>query len=521
MTLSRMRHPLTTVLFLITITLQAQVPPYVTEDFPTDEQGYYFINASASNGMMMPSNVLVLDGAGHVAFRRTMPGSMNFRAWPDGRMSCTSMGRNIILDSTFAIVDTVICVNGVTTDPHDIRLLPNGHFLLLGTEERIMDLSAYPYFQSNNAPGSATALVECGVVQELDAAKQLVWEWHVVDHFDFLETDTTLLSNPLQVDWSHCNAVEQDTDGNILLSCRHFNEIVKIDRNADTVIWHLGGVSNDFTFTNDAGFIGQHDIRRLPNGHLTLFDNGRAPAHPCRGVEYALDLSGMTCTVVWARAFNGTATSRSMGSVQRLSNGNTLIGWGNLQPDNAMFSVYRPDSSRLCELAFVDTLITYRALYFDDLPFMLHRPGISCSVQDTTYTLTADAGWSSYVWSTGATGPGITAGANDTMFVEVPVSSGGWLRSAPFVPADHCAVLGMVPASQEAFRMFPNPAGPFVDLAFGTAGPRQIELTDAFGRVIWNTTTIGTDLRMPLERFPPGIYLVRVDGSVHRLVKGR
>lgn len=40
------------------------------------------------------------------------------------------------------------------------------------------------------------------------------------------------------------------------------------------MIWILGGRRNQFVFTNDLRFSRQHDIRRLANGNITLFDNG-------------------------------------------------------------------------------------------------------------------------------------------------------------------------------------------------------------------------------------------------------
>ncbi|MCB9166078.1 MAG: aryl-sulfate sulfotransferase [Flavobacteriales bacterium] len=515
-----MHRSFSALLAFLGLSVQAQLPPYVAAGFPAGGSGYSFFTTTDFGGNIAQSNAVILDGEGHVAYRRTAPSVTNFRVWPDGRMSYAAAGRNILLDSTFAVIDTVVCVNGIDTDLHDIRLLPNGHYLLLGTEERTMDLSAYHYFQPNNAPGSPTATVKCGVVQELDANKALVWEWHLADHFDFLETDTTLLGNPGQVDWSHCNAVEQDTDGNVLLSCRHFNEVVKIDRNADTVIWRLGGVSNDFTFTNDGGFVGQHDIRRIANGHITLFDNGLSGVHPCRGVEYALDEVNRTAEAVWSRSFDNLSYSRAMGSVQRLSDGSTLIGWGALSPANSLFDVYAPDSTLVREVRFTDTLVTYRAFHFDALPFQLHRPEITCMGQDTTYLLTADAGWSSYVWSTGATGPTTTVAAYDTVYVEVsPGPGSGWVRSEPFVPADHCGAAGIAAEALDPARLWPNPARDHVDIILGETTRTDLDLLDAYGRLLWSTVLQGDRITVPLSAYPPGMYLVRMQGRVLRLVK--
>src|SRR5690606_33427409 len=103
------------------------------------------------------------------------------------------------------------------------------------------------------------------------------------------------------IDYAHGNAVELDSDGNILISSRHMNEITKIDRTTGEIIWRWGGKNNEFTFVNDTlAFSFQHDIRRLPNGNVTLFDNGNHHKPPrSRAVEYELDEVNKTATVVW------------------------------------------------------------------------------------------------------------------------------------------------------------------------------------------------------------------------------
>lgn len=500
--------------------LCAQLPPYVAEGFPADGTGYYFITTVDFTGGPGPSHGVIIDGAGHVAFRKTAPGMSTFRAWPDGRVSYTSSGRHLLMDSTFTVVDTVSCANGLLTDTHDLRILDNGHYLVLGTETLTMDLSGYALFPPGNAPGSVAAQVMSNVIQELDADENLVWEWHVADHFDFPEVDPERLTDPDVVDWSHCNAVEQDLDGNILLSCRHFNEVIKIDRVTGDVIWHLGGASNDFTFTNDAGFFGQHDIRRLPNGNITLFDNGLANTHPCRGAEYELDESALTATLVWSREYGAPAWSRAMGSVQRLNDGGALIGWGAITPDNALFTTYAEDGTQVNELRFVDTLVTYRANYFEELPFTMPRPGISCSLDAGQYVLTADAGWPSYLWSTGATTASINASSGDTVWVEVPVLPGsGRLRSVPVVVGTDCISMGMAEAAAPQVAVYPNPADDIVLVRFAVSGPHAIELLDATGRLLSRNVIAADTDRLSLVGLPAGMYLLRVDGQAHALMK--
>jgi hypothetical protein len=59
----------------------------------------------------------------------------------------------------------------------------------------------------------------------------------------------------------------------------------------------MGGAGNEFTFTNDIGFYNQHNIQRLPNGDLLLFDNGNQHTPPhSRAIQYIVDENAKTVT---------------------------------------------------------------------------------------------------------------------------------------------------------------------------------------------------------------------------------
>ncbi len=148
------------------------------------------------------------------------------------------------------------------------------------------------------------------------------------------------------------------------------NEVTKIDRQTGEIIWRLGGKANEFEFVNDPErFFSQHDARRLANGHITVFDNHDIPGSTfARAVEYELDETGphKTATLVWEH--RSSAASPALGNVQRLPNGNTMIGWGTLYPT---LSEVKPNGDIAMELTFSPpaepnlTRNSYRAFSFD------------------------------------------------------------------------------------------------------------------------------------------------------------
>ncbi|MGH2570547.1 MAG: aryl-sulfate sulfotransferase, partial [bacterium] len=185
------------------------------------------------------------------------------------------------------------------------------------------------------------------------------------DHYEITEARNVDLTAPV-VDYVHSNALEGDADGSWLLSDRHMDQITKIDRTTGEVLWRLGGTRNAFVFVGDiddsTGFSRQHDIRRLENGHVTLYDNGNfhSPRFS-RAVEYELDEYAYTATLVWQYRNAPDTFGGFMGSVQRLPNGNTLIGWGGTRPTA---TEVRPDGTKAHELDLGGSFFSYRALRF-------------------------------------------------------------------------------------------------------------------------------------------------------------
>jgi len=399
-------------------------------------QGYYFMSPYTNSP---PFNYdrphLILDRFGRTVYYRVFLGGSNtnptidFKLQPDGRMTffSTDSSKCYLMDSTFVVVDSLGCANGFTMDQHDFQVLPNHHYLLFGRETRIMNLTSYHWFgPSNSAPGNANAQVIGVVIQEFDENKVLIWEWKAHDHFQFGDVNQVWLSNPNKVDWTHANAVELDHDGNILLSCRHFNEITKISHATGNIIWRLGGKQNQFSFPNDpVGFTGQHDIRRCNDTSISFFDNGQYTNPPmARGVEYALDETNKIATLVWEYIYDSSMYSMACGNHQYIGNGNHLVDFGFHTGTNPWMVVVKPDKSKIVDITYPGGYISYRAFNYLTLPWQLRRPPVDCQKTGANYFLVAEPGHAKYLWSTGATTSSIPITAPGYYWVFVPYGTG-------------------------------------------------------------------------------------------------
>ena len=262
------------------------------------------------------------------------------------------------MNSYFTIVDSFKCGNDFIADIHDFELLPNGNAVII----------AY------NPVNTGSSIVEDNIIQVLNKDKEVIFQWRALDHFtvrDATHEDTSAYA----IDFAHINSIQSDTDDNIIASFRHLDEVTKIDHISGDILWHWGGKHNQFTFVGDTlQFSHQHHARRIGNGHITMFDNGNyhstmfeeepIVAPSSRAIEYDLDEINHTATVKWQ--YKNIPYSNAAGSVQRLANGNTFIGTGNLSSPCALEVTAK--GNIVFQLSLPPQTVSYRAYRFDWTP---------------------------------------------------------------------------------------------------------------------------------------------------------
>ncbi len=196
---------------------------------------------------------------------------------------------------------------------HDIVALPNGHLLILvNSMKSFTNLPGYP--------GTTSVLGDH--VVDLDPNFTPVWTWSSFDHLD-------VNRHPMEFpDWTHTNTIlYSPDDGNIVLSLRHQNWIIKIDyangHGTGDILWRLG-YEGDFTLLNSSTpadwFYAQHyaniispnttgdmKIGMFDNGDDRVLDaagdvcgvNGMAPCYS-RGAYFDVNDQTMTAQLLWA-----------------------------------------------------------------------------------------------------------------------------------------------------------------------------------------------------------------------------
>ena len=242
---------------------------------------------------------------------------------------------------------------------HTTQTFPNGNFLLLSAESRIIN----DWYTSTIDPASRRkrANVVGDLIVEVSRSGEVVRELHLFDVLDpYRITHGSLNDNwvkkglPDTYDWCHANsAVYDPTDDSVVISLRHQDCIIKVGWRDGQLRWILGNPSHwrkpqrekllqshgELTWPSH-----QHDCSIVQPNRILCFDNGNfraaafEPTRPdvenfSRAVEFEIDERNMQVVQVWSygQQFGNELFSCYNSGVVRLpKTGNTFITFGGL-----------------------------------------------------------------------------------------------------------------------------------------------------------------------------------------------
>jgi len=319
------------------------------------EPGYTLFGVNAFSSQV-GEYLFVMDPEGHVVWYYVADGDvLDARINAAGNLLCLFGADFVELDflgnelgrwnANGANGGTVV---GVTSFHHEANELPNGN--LLGLVDRTELHESYPASYNDPTITESAAVLSHDVV-EFDRSGNIVRDlplWDVLDQdrigYDGLTDDPR--------DWVHSNAVTFDPSDpdRLLVSLRHQDAIISLDRTTGALRWILG------THANWAPEFDQYLLDPLPGtewsyhthgpsytseGRIVVFDNGNYRVSPFDGqpvpdeadqysrlVEYAVDETDMSVEQTWEfRGPNGDALfSFATGSAVFLPQKRTVLG---------------------------------------------------------------------------------------------------------------------------------------------------------------------------------------------------
>lgn len=202
---------------------------------------------------------------------------------------------------------------------HDVELQPDGNVLALTFDSRIIPAIHKTITARDDMIAEITP--DGKIVNRLSLYDALS---NATDGFKLQDVAPKKWGKSQIIDLFHANSIETmrrtelaEKDpllaiDNILVCIRHQDTIAMISRKSGKAIWTWG----------QGEISGPHDATVLNDGHILLFDNGLG-----RDWSRVIELDPVTKKIIWEyKAEKPTDFyTKSRGSSQRLSNGNTLI----------------------------------------------------------------------------------------------------------------------------------------------------------------------------------------------------
>ena len=303
--------------------------------------GYIFLAPKMAVAQAGP---MIMDNRGQLVWFHPLKltkGVTDFRAqrykgkpvltWWRGRVSDVGVGVNgwyVIYNTSYHPIAEVRPGHGLVGDVHEFRLTPRDTALMTIYHRRHTDLSAIG--------GPKDGLIWDGIVQEVDIASgRVLFEWHSFPQIGVAESYSAppkkqLGTKAFPYDYIHLNSIDEEPNGNLLISGRNTHALYEVSRKTGKVLWRLGGKKSTLKLGPGVKFAWQHDARRQPDGTITIFDNGAAP--PVQKFSQVLvlrvDEGHKRVTLVRSYRHPKKLLSPFEGNAQFLPDGHVFVGWG-------------------------------------------------------------------------------------------------------------------------------------------------------------------------------------------------
>lgn len=238
-------------------------------------------------------------------------------------------------------------------DMHENNLVEDGRAMIVDIYRVVRyDLSEYGIT-------AGEGWVRDGLFQKIDVdTGELLFEWSALDHIPPSESYVPLgnsigaaggagLDAVSGWDYLHLNAIDENADGDYLVSCRHTQAVYKVSGEDGRILWRFGGKTSDFEMLDGLTFGWQHHVRwRFSNATtdiLTLFDNAfdgvhmSSPRSSGKIIKLEHDTTPPRASLIASFVGpEGMGSSATQGSMQILgdhpdataSQSNVFIGWG-------------------------------------------------------------------------------------------------------------------------------------------------------------------------------------------------
>jgi hypothetical protein len=299
-------------------------------------------------------------------------------------------GEDLVMNDRYQVLARVAGGNGLHADLHDFQLLGNDVAYITAFNPIRCDTSS--------VGGSKDGTITDTAIQQVDMRTGLVrWEWHSLDHVAAGESEVEASRSSTPWDYFHINSIDPEPNGDLLISARSTWAAYQLEHGTGRILWRLGGHRSSFKLGPGTQTAWQHDARMLPDGEITLFDDGaNPPVHKqSRGLRIALDMARHEARLVADyRHADPPLLSASQGNMQTLPGGASLVGYGGLPA----ITEFAPGGAVLLDAHLPYDMSFYRAFRHPWSGLPASPPAVSSSQNSTGEETIVHTSWN------GATG---------------------------------------------------------------------------------------------------------------------
>ena len=305
---------------------------FSTAALPADLPSYTAAGTDPSPGFVVFASgpyAIAIDNSGRIVWYRRFPhtAGLAFVAQANGRYFARPTSPDpadsehwVELNALGEVVRQLPCTGGLVSRPHDLIVQPGGSYWLMCDDVRVVDLSSQG--------GQSNAKVTGTAIQHIGADGRPLFLWSPFDHLDITDLDPSKRAGST-VNWTHGNALDLDSEGNIMISFRNLEEVTRINGTTGAVLSRLGGRKNQFTISGSTNppFAQQHSARLSSANEIILLDNLGNPSES-RAERYTLDWASMTAKMTGSFGSSPGVVTAIGGSVQSLPAGRMLVSFG-------------------------------------------------------------------------------------------------------------------------------------------------------------------------------------------------
>jgi hypothetical protein len=355
--------------------------------------GYIFESPQGGTTLGGP---MIVNGKGQLVWFEPLPAEVvaaDFRVqtyrgkpvltfWQGKIIDGHGIGEDVIMNSSYQIIKTILPGNGYSADLHEFLLSPSGKTAWLTAFDTIG-------WNVKSEGGPKNGAVLDGIVQEVDVTTgNVLFEWHSLDHAP-LNLSSQPYAGSAAYDYFHVNGIDPIGAGVVLVSSRNTSTVYAIAQATGAVIWRLGGKKSSFTMGKGSSFALQHNPELHGASTISIFDDEDASPSKTPGRALFLHLNFKTRRATLERAYGHSGLLvPAQGNVQLLANGDVLVGWGS----GNYTSEYTKSGKLLFDASFGTTITSYRAFLYHWVGTPTTTPALVAS-SDATGRLTVYASW--------------------------------------------------------------------------------------------------------------------------------